>query len=112
MADATREQALDDVQVVAEPVASGTAPESLTAATRKRPALDLGQLLDTAADEIERLQRRAANAEDTVMLSPQARGGLDGLKIVCKVLRGHEPLIGVVLWVTRDHVASFRRACD
>jgi len=64
-----------------------------------------------AADEIERLHR-AANAEDTVMLSPQARGGLDGLKIVRKVLRGHEPLIGLVLWVTRDHVASCRRACD
>lgn len=33
------------------------------------------------------------------------------LKIVSEILRRHEPLIGVVLWVAGDHVADLRGAC-
>jgi hypothetical protein len=35
---------------------------------------------------------------------------LCGLKIVREIPRGHEPLIGMILWVTGYHIALFRRA--
>jgi hypothetical protein len=68
VAYAAQQNAFDDEEVVAEPLTSGTSPESLTATMGKRPALDLDRLFDAAADEPDLLAREA----------PEGRAGILG----------------------------------